>query len=295
MAFWGPIAASVAGNVVSGLFGGGKDGPSYNTQLWSQHHMNKVNARQLPKNMVRGAKAAGIHPALLFGAGGLPQPSWTVGNLGGSGSNGIDFGAIGQDVSRAIMAKTSADERAAELASAAERQAKADAIGMERHRSEMATDEMQRNLIAAQIKRLQVQSPPPQPSNTANVQITPYDPFKQTGTQVGKWESMPAQVTSADPDVQSLRAGPPQPGFNPVRIGGPKIGGIIEMPNQEMSEALESMGAAVAPAYVWGHQLMRGADRVLYGDPRTKPKGHKGVKWEWSRLRQRWIAKPERR
>lgn len=299
MAFWAPIAASVAGNVASNLasslFGGGDSGFSVGDAQKAaavQHHANINDALTRPRAMVMGANRAGIHPAMLFGGSAMSTPSWSIGS-NTSPRAGQDFSAMGQDISRAVMAKLTANERAAELEALQRRQALEDTMRMEQHRSNMATDSVQRQLIASQIKRLETNGlTPPMPSNTsANVEITPYNPNKQTGTQTGKWELQPSKVTSADPVVQSLEAGPPQPGFKRMRVGGPNIGGTIELPGQGMSESLEAMGPIAAPAYVWGHNLFRSADTLLYGDPRTKPKGYKGVDWEWNRWKQKWIAK----
>lgn len=289
----GPIAASAVGNVVSGLFGGKQDNYSrkdHVAQLQFQHHFNLLDAEKRPWHMVKGARLAGIHPALLFGGSAMSAPSWTMGPTGDSRPGGGFLSNMGQDISRAMMAKMSADERAKELEAAQARQKIMDEMALERHRAEVGHINMQNQLLASQIKRLETQATPPAPSNTSGVQTYAYDSSRQTPKQTGKFLMEPAKVTSADPKIQSLEAGPPSPGFKRFRIGGPTIGGTIELPGQGMAESLESMGPIAAPAYVWGHNMFRPLDRLIAGGEKPSVKLPPGYVWKFNPLTQRWRA-----
>lgn len=265
----------IAGGIKS-LFGGGDDFSRKDAvhMMKAQHSIqsawNMYDAQNRPSAMVQGAKKAGIHPALLFGSSAMSTPTWSIGGYSGSGERSDNSGyalmQMGQDISRAAFARMSQEERAQELAIAKERQDELDRLNLEKHKADLTHMNMQNAYLASQIKRLEAQFNPPAPSSTSDVVVTPYDPNKQTGTMLGRWELEPAKVTSADNSVPSLTAGPPQPGFTKYRFGGPNIGTTIELPaGSSMSEALESMGGAVAPLYVWGHNIARWLDKKLYG------------------------------
>lgn len=274
---------SAGSNLLGGLMGG-DDGHSYSKQFkWNmrtlrhqlayQSQWNLHDARTRPSHMVSGAKRAGIHPALLFGGSAMSAPTWSIGGLdvagpsaSGGSSWGDSFRSFGQDLSRAIMSNLSREERANELKVLQERQSKLDALNLERHALDVQHMGLQNALLASQLQRLNQQAGPPAPS-TADVVITPYDPNKQTGTQVGRWEVAPASVISASHEMPSVSAGPPEPGFKKYRFGGKHTGWTSELPyGNSLSESLESMGGAVAPLYVWGHNIARWLDDLKKPD-----------------------------
>lgn len=300
-AWAGAMAASAVGSVLDSVLGG--DAPSSGRQattnaliargqLAEQRRFNKDDAINRSAWLVRGAKKAGVHPALLFGGSAMSPPSWSIGGSASVDSGqGNHFASLGQDISRAMMAQRTAEERSSEAVQAQARLATLDKLNEATHAANIRKTEMETALLASQLKRMEAaQVPPPKPSNTNGVETFPYNPNKADPARGGKWESIPAEVISHDPGSPANEAGPPSPSMKTMRFGGPNLGFNYDLPGQSASEALESVGAIPASAAVWGHNMARSADKLLYGDPATIPKGYKGVKWRWNRWKQKWVA-----
>lgn len=119
-----PAAASTLGNISSivsagssilgalGGFGKKKRGPSPQEQVNAQVLLEQTMMRNRPSWAVEGAKAAGIHPLVALGMspyqGGA---SIQVGDQGDNGSVLTDLASAGQDVSRAIAAYQTKEQR----------------------------------------------------------------------------------------------------------------------------------------------------------------------------------------
>lgn len=242
------------GNVFGAALSGGDDGPSeaeifrsQRRQLSLQHRYNLKDARERAKHMVSGAKRAGVHPSVLFGAGGLQSPSWSIGGVplpsDGGDNTGQYIASMGQDISRAIMAGMSNEERKAEAQRIQERQTILDNLNLERHALDVQHMGLQNSLLASQLKRLETQATPPVPN---------------TGTKLGGppgHKIVPAEITASRPGQSSLTAGPAAPAQTEYVIGGPNWNYKIDLPaGSSASEALESLGplAPIIQLSHWG-------------------------------------------
>lgn len=273
----GPIG-SIAGNVLGGLFGGksADDANKANLQMAARNEqLQREFAQHGIRWKVEDARAAGIHPLAALGSSTI---SYQPQSIGFASSPGIDFGQMGQDVSRAVHATRTARERALEIQRVQARQSELDSINLERHRADLAHMGLQNALLASQIQRLQQQSNPPFPGDAGS-------------SPVGAVSIVPAEVTSRDRDIRSLEAGGSTPGFKKFSIGGPGTGGVIELPGQQMSESLESLGPLAAP-YVWAHNMSRWFDQKWSGG--KPPPSGPGYSWRWNRWNQTWEAVPTR-
>lgn len=292
-----PILGAAAINAGSSLLGGmmGSSGGVSVTKslalMDAQRDRAFKDAETMPKHMVRGAKNAGIHPALLFGS---PSFSPTVGVMNPvyePGSNvGPAIAGMGQDISRAYMAHTTQKQREAEMEQLQLRQANADALAVEAHRSRMATDSIERQFIEAQIRKLNQQASPPAPSSTGGhvAKVIPPNTVKS-----GQFQMNPSQITSSDPMIQSVEAGPAKPAMQSLRIGGPNYGFNIELPaGSSTSESLESMGSLYSMGLVSAHQILRAFDTLSNGNPKTRPNIPlpDGYTWHWNPLKQAYTV-----
>jgi len=106
----GPEAAAImaGGEILGGLFGGGK--LSARKQMAMQYEYQRNLNQTAIQDRVADAEKAGIHPLYALGAslnpGGVSMPDQSGSTLGDRLSN------MGQNISRAMMAKQSREERA---------------------------------------------------------------------------------------------------------------------------------------------------------------------------------------
>ncbi|WNK12680.1 MAG: DNA pilot protein [Microvirus sp.] len=110
-----PATMIAAGSAVAGLFGGG--GMSPRKQMAAQYDYQRRLNQSAIQDRVADAEKAGIHPLYALGAslnpGGVSMPDQGSGNrLGDRLSN------MGQNISRAVMAKQSQEERGLAVQSA---------------------------------------------------------------------------------------------------------------------------------------------------------------------------------
>lgn len=215
---------------------------------------------------VADAKAAGLHPLAALGANTISYTPQAVG-IDATNHWGNALSNMGQDVSRAIQAHQSKAERAQELQKAEDYNNKRmqldidrQALDVEKHKRDIANMDLQNELLKSQLARARsAQLGPGMPSTTA---------LPRSGGRIvadvtspsGAVEVNPSQITAARPGEPSLEAGA-TPGFKEYRIGGKNLGFNAELPAaSSSSEAFESSGELLAPAYILTHNVLRGAE-----------------------------------
>lgn len=296
---WGGIASGLGSMLSGGMFGGNDGGMSVTKSLKlldAQRERQRYDATLMPSYMVEGAKNAGLHPSVVFGAGGY-QPSNPVMIPAYNDSKadwGSAVGGLGQNIGRAYMANKDADERAAEINYLRERQAGIDMQNLETHNANMENMDLQNRMLAVQLHNMRVQLPPPAPPHERSGRVTIGDPITQSTYETGQYKVNPAEVTSANPHQPAVTAGPQAPAMTRYRFGGPNYGFPYELPaGSSASEALEAMGSIPAAALTFGHNALRSADNFVNGDPRSKPSDTllpPGYHWEWKTFSQTWRA-----
>ena len=280
-------------SLVGALIGGAANLVGAGLNAWSTNEANQDNyARQkeFAKNGIRwkvaDAQAAGIHPALALGGSTTSfSPSFV-----GDSSLGNGLADTGQDISRAISATRTQEERLA-MREQAEYQKQANLLDLENRR-------LSNDLLAAQIRRENsAQLGPGMPSNLTSGPVYVEQPGKvAVGNPVpgsGRYKVVPAEIVSPSKAVPSREAGPARPGFVPTRIGG-RNGPTIDLPNSLMSEGLEAMGAPAALAAIGAHNAGLFVDNFFRGGYTTEhlPMPPSGYQWKWNLLRQKWEVRP---
>lgn len=220
----------------------------------SQSESNIAMQREFAQNGIRwkvaDAKAAGLHPLAALGAQTVGFQPVAVGDTGiGSG-----LSAMGQDLSRAFRASQTADERAKQVAEAARLAAMQEQFARQNHSLDVERKSLENSLLRSQLLReSQAQIGPPMAAAASSL-----------GPRYDKVKFKPAEIVSANPMNQSLAAGPPRPGMMPVRMGGPKSGFTIEVPQgQEVADSLEAMGSLYSLFTLGRHNLSQWIDRHL--------------------------------
>lgn len=291
---WESLGIAAGGAVIDGIAGklfGGDDGGfsigDTRDAYQLAYDQDKKLTRYKPSWMVDGANRAGIHPALMFGGSNFMSPSPIAINS----SPGMNhFSGIGQDLSRAYLASRSSREREEELQ-------KQTAYAEEANRLNLDNMRLQNDLLASQISSLNSQLPPPSPDVTIHPLVS--DPvigrsIPNSVTIDNAYQVDPARITSRNSSVPSLTAGPSDPAFKKWRIGGPNLGGSMELPaGQTFSESLESMGAPYAMATSLLHNTLRPLDRIIYGGDKPTQKLPSTHIWRWNRFKQTWEAHPK--
>lgn len=275
MGFFSGLVSSIAGPLVGGLIN-----KSSNDSAGDQ---NAAMQREFAQNGIRwrveDAKAAGLHPLAALGAQTTSfSPSYV-----GDTSLGNAVAGMGQDISRAYEATRTGRERLAERAEVARRQSRIDAMNEKKHSLDVQRLELENALLASDLAKKQAAPNPPMPDSATAYPI-------KSAPSVGAVRIEPSVAKSSRPGVPSLEAST-GPGFVERRIGGSTFGTTIEVPNEELSQGLESMGPfgwLATPA----HSAMRAVDKLLYGNPEKKPKDGPGYTWKWDRWQQNWEAIP---
>lgn len=143
---------STGANMLGGLFGGKqKRGPSVQEQVNAQALAQQTIDRNRPSWLVEGANAAGVHPLVAFGMQPVSagQISFDSGSDSGSKWGNIAADA-GQGLARTIEAAGTIEERQANRM-----------ILM----NTVRRGELENDLLASQIARMNQQSIPPVPNN----------------------------------------------------------------------------------------------------------------------------------
>lgn len=206
------------------------------------------------------AKAAGLHPMAALGASGASfSPSFQAGqpnspaDVGGAINSLID----GQNTKRAQAATQTETER------------KLEQLALERA-------QLQNRLLEGQVQNewASLLGAPPQPSfpSLANPQSVSSGGIKLA--PAGRVESVPSKSISSVPGDQGIEAGG-TPGFRSFGIT-PTL--RAELPGNELSQSLESMGIA---GHVLGPVLsaIRGTNKLLTKPPVPNYDLPPGTKW----------------
>lgn len=208
---FGPIGG-VVGGIADSIFGGG-GGDNFNWQAYwnnfnqqqSNYQTNRLDQYDFAQNSIRyrvdDARRAGIHPLAALGAVGASYtPTNIVGGelpqSTGGGRAGSMLSDMGQDISRAISATRTQDER---IMSAFEEQ---------RQKQMLQRGDLENLLLASQLARLQ------------RDQVGPGMPANVGVIRPGLFEQKPNEVTSAQPGQPHITAGPAHPGTDFTRMPG---------------------------------------------------------------------------
>lgn len=153
---------------------------------------------------VADAKAAGVHPLFAMGAPGQSFSPMAVGyNPQSSGGLSVpDFGALGQNIERAINAGKTQNERNNYI--------DANAVAMQQLQLENA--QLQNDYLRANILRISNNLGPPMPSGvSAGGGLTGQQPGVVKDPSTGEHEMKPFEVSTAQPGSPGQAAGRAQP------------------------------------------------------------------------------------
>jgi len=293
MAFpWGAIGSAVAGNVAGGLvnslFGGDDDGGfsagDTNKAHEIAYYWDRKNVKHRARWLVESANRAGVHPLMLFGGSGM-SPSASPIAVNDPPSSNPMYG-MGQDISRAMMAAMSSREREEEISKQTAYADASNALNLENMN-------LQNELLRSQIRTLPGQIPPGLPDVTTYPLVQDSvigRTIPNTVSIENAYQVNPSQITSHNPKVPSLEAGPPTPGFKQTRIGGPNFGATMELPSQELSQQLESLGSPYSLGTHLLHNTLRAVDKLATGGSPPTQKLPSSHEWRWNPFSQRWQA-----
>lgn len=234
------------------LAGGAMSSDANRRSMHEQMDAQREFARMGIRWRVEDAKAAGIHPLYALGAQTSSFSPVAVGD-----TMGPAIAQAGQDISRAMDATRTANERQAALmeeralanAARIQQQQNLDrqfALEAQRTSSQLATDEAQRALLYSQARRLDQQQGPPFPSSEPHWWSRPGRGGEAPVPPVGAVKTTPSEITSAAPGVGGEVAGV-EPMFLRVRLPN---GDIVNFPNPKLNMDSELvMGALGARAY----------------------------------------------
>lgn len=198
----GPIGGILGGigSIAGGIMGANQSAANNQTQLEIANRnieLQREFAQQGIRWRVMDAQSAGLHPLAAIGAQGAsftpvsatftqPDNSW-MGNAGKA------FGQAGQDISRAIKATQTADERMDSVA----RTLQLNRMGLENE------------LLRAQIDKTNQVGPPMPTLGSSSPGGGNSGDVRTTG--LGTYETKPHEVTTYLPNNQATAAGPAGP------------------------------------------------------------------------------------
>lgn len=167
---------------------------------------------------VADAKAAGVHPLAALGASTHSFAPVSI----GSSSMASTFSAMGQDVSRAMMAGQSHGERVSDA-------------GKMMQALQVENASLQNDLLRSQISRLNQQATPSLPGGVPN--ITSDQPPESVKVEPSKTEAVnvahPSQAAAVAPDVSYSRTAT----------------GLAPVPSKTVKELIEDI---TIPQLLWG-------------------------------------------
>lgn len=209
--------AGLLGNIFGGIMSSG-NAQSANAQaaanMERQYQMQKEFAQQGIRWKVADAQAAGIHP--LFALGGSTA-SYSPSAVPIQTSQTPEYlSRMGQDVSRAMAATSTAPERTL--------------TNFEKARQ---LQELERGQLQNDSLRLQIQS---QQARLSAPQIGPPMPRSMSpvsASTAGTYEAKPPEVLNAQPSNTGAQAGPTQPS---VRWERNPDGSVVAMPTANMDD-----------------------------------------------------------
>jgi hypothetical protein len=225
-----PALGSAVGGTLSSVLKSNEEQKRYEAeQALAQQNMamQKEFAQQGIRWKVEDAKQAGIHPLYALGANTISfNPVQT-------GSSGSYLSDMGQDISRAIHATRTFGERQ-------------EAVNATANALKLQNMELQNQLLASQIAKMQQTPNPPMPT---------YDGFAPTTADVGQQgiKVEPAKVIVTDKDDRSRIAGTKA---GNMRIVVNKYGDTMLVPqSQDVADAIESGGVPVQTEYFVKNRL----------------------------------------
>jgi len=257
---------------IGNIWGGDKDRQAQDQANRSNYESQKEFAQMGLRWKVDDAKAAGLHPLAVLGSSGASfSPSFAAGSSSNLGAAGEALGQLidGQNTKRAEVATKTDTEKELEN------------LSLERAR-------LQNRLLEGQVQNewaaLMGQPGTPSFPSPGNSPSTVVSPAGFRSSTPGVVEAVPSKSISAHPKDRGVEAGD-TPGFKRYNVT-PSTS--IELPNSQLSESLEGMGAA---GHILGPALtgLRAADKAWSGF--NKPSSDilpAGYHWEWSRLKQSW-------
>lgn len=250
---WGAIAAPIAASLISsgaGLIGG-------KMQADSAAEAARINAdiqREFAQNGVRwkveDAKAAGLHPLAALGANTASPSAVAVGDTG----MGNAVANMGQDISRAIHATRTNNERV-------------DAIAKLQLEGAQLDNDYKRSLIA---KMNQAPNPPIPGAESALID--------------GQGNSNRTSIVPVEINASEKGSVGKEAGFIPdytYSLG--HDGSMNVIPSKAVKEHIEDQ---LIPEFMWGFR--NHLQTALTGPPIPKADPGRGRKWSWDPLRHKW-------
>lgn len=222
---WLSWAIPAAAKAIEGITGQDAQRRATNRSI----DLQKEFAQQGIQWKVADAKAAGVHPLYALGAQTHSFSPIQVGNPLGQA-----IGDMGQELGRAFNAQATNEQRQAQAIDLARHAEERLRMDRERHASQMANDEVQRQYWASRITTAnQAGNPPAQAfgvsSSAAPITTVELQPDKQTYAKPGGYETAGTH-----------------PAFKEYRYGS-QGRETMRLPSNEMGEALENMGLAKYP------------------------------------------------
>lgn len=257
---------AAAGAAAADLIGGWLNREEAEDERYAQREF----AQQGIRWRVADAKAAGLHPLAAIGAAGASY-SPVLSGIGDS------VASAGQNLSRAFQATRTQDERTAtqkQLDALMLKKAENDVI---QGNHEIARMQLENDLLRNRVVREGLGTP-------AFPSAAGFGTVGETGSTLVNLKK--SDQVMADPRAAGVEAslGAGKPGFIPMAIGGNMAGYTLDVPNSDLSEALEGMshaGAILGPAIWASHLLGRGADKLLGAENLGPPR--KGYRWKMTR------------
>lgn len=231
-----PAAIAAAAALAGGALSGDQNRKTAHEQMDMQREFAQMGIRW----KVADAKAAGIHPLYALGSPGASYAPISVGD-----SYGPALADAGQDISRAMLATRTQEERdrsAMELSRQQFRQSELRAQqSHEMNLARAAADLEGQNLRNQAFRSAMGQVGPAMPSAVSS-SAGPIE-VRSLADAVALDRS---RQTSHDPFVPGREAfrGEGKPGMVPYRLGGKRLGFTLDVPSSEFGEGLEGAGPA---------------------------------------------------
>lgn len=251
MEWLGPIASVLGGagqfaGGLKGLFGGGGGYQMMSMSpqnMFSSQTLLDLNERDFQwqkllatdgiQMRVNDARKAGLHPLFALGGGqaGFTPPPLSVGMgspseaIPGGGDNiGASLQNMGQGLQRALMATQTKEQR------------QLDAYETMVRNQTLTRNDLQNQLLASQIARLQADQVGPPMASTPNS---------------GAFKINPNEITASQPDARHITAGPPHPSAEFSKMGG---GHQMALPAKPLQ--IDDMGSPGWVPWLYRNQVL---------------------------------------
>lgn len=233
-------ALGAAGSLAGGLFGSsGKNSHSYQYYLDRDYNQSQRIAQNQPSWLVEGARRAGLHPLAVLG---MPLATGSSHSIGaGPDSDYSWLSDVGQGIGRAAGALLSKEDR--------EKQQLYDET---RQKQQLKNNELQNNLLSAQIAQISQDMALQLAGNSARaVNSTSQSPGFQLGvdgrttrsvipgqndaTTSSLFTSKPPEIAVSHPQTAFAEAGT----HPEIRFSRTALGGYAPVRSQAVTDALE--------------------------------------------------------